>query len=567
MDFQIEQIYSKSNLPILKINNYFLHSKYDPCREAKQFASNKYEVNCTHIILGYGSGYIIEALLNEFKFNEKLIVIDPFVEKKLIKIQPKHKKQNNILFFNSKQIEHLAYFLRKTEMQDFQMAFSVFVSPNYDKFFNELHLVILKQVKEIQYRSIVDINTELKYADSWQANTINSLFNLQTDVSLNVLQDKFNLPIVIVSGGPSLTKQLPSLKNIEKNIIIIAAGSSVNSLLAYNIEPDYVVSIDGSKGAYMHYENKLFERTRLIYTFTNYAEVRNSFRHEAYLFAIKKDVQLITSLKDKFDLDFPIIQGGGTVAHFSLHIARYISSGPIALIGQDLAYTNNQTHAESNERFKNVKLEELEENTHFYTNGYDDEPVLTSSSFYDMKRDFERLIMMIENPGLIFNCTEGGVKLDGFNQIPFKLFIERYIQFNKGNKFNLLNDNSQSNLSHHLIIEYFNETLEIYSQLKKQLQLGLRILKKNNSLEPYQVNELKSINLKIDRLVKTVPINETLNKIKLRASRIYLANQNEIDSEKNERVLKGTHYIFKQLLESIDAIESYTKELLSKSGI
>lgn len=562
MKYQIEHLNSKNNLPILKINNFFMHSKYNPIKEAEQFVLNKYEENNIHILLGYGSGYIVNAFLNKFRFKEKLVVIDPFMEIELIDAQEKHKEQKNLVFFKSEQIKHLAYFLRKMEMQDYQTAFTVVVSPNYDNFFRELHLEILKQVKESQYRSIIDINTIYKSTDLWQKNIIKSLFYLQTDVSLNVLRNKYEMPVIVASGGPSLTKQLSFLKQIEKKVIVIAAGSTVNSLLAHDIVPDYVVAIDGSVEAYMHFKNSTFDNSRLIYTPTNYNEIRKSFKNIAYMFGIKSG-NLESILKNKFQIEIPLIRGGGTVAQYSLHVARFISSGPIALIGQDLAYTNNQTHAENNERFEVVELSDLDEKTHFFIKGYNEEPVLTSTVFYDMKRDFERLITLLENPEWIFNCTEGGVKLEGYNQISFTSFISRYVNLKDINKFDFLKDASQSKVSQQEVIKYLKESLKIYTLLKKHLNLGIKLLLNGNiKLSSTQFKRLKSINLEIDRLLKNVPVEEMLNKIKFGASRIYLEKQNETNSEKNERVIKGTLYIFQQLLESIEKIDNYTKELL-----
>ncbi|MFB7156993.1 motility associated factor glycosyltransferase family protein [Lysinibacillus sp. NPDC056232] len=566
MEFQIEHLYSKNDLPILKINNFFLHSKYNPIREAEQFVHNKFEENNIHILLGYGSGYIVNAFLNKFQFKEKLIVIDPFMETELINVQEEHKEQKNLVFFKSEQIEHLAYFLRKMEVQDYQTAFTVVVSPNYDKFFGKLHLEVLKQVKESQYRSIIDINTIYKSTDLWQKNIIKSLFYLQTDVSLNVLRNKYEMPVIVASGGPSLTKQLPLLKQIEKKVIIIAAGSTINSLLAYDIVPDYVVAIDGSVEAYMHFRNNTFDNSRLIYTPSNYSEIRKSFNSVAYLFGIKSG-DLESILKNKFQIEVPLIRGGGTVAQYSLHVARFISSGPIALIGQDLAYTNNQTHAENNERFEVVELSDLDEKMHFFIKGYNEKPVLTSTVFYDMKRDFERLITLLEKPEWIFNCTEGGVKLEGYNQISFISFINQYVYINEINKFEVLKDASQSNVSKKEIIKYLTESLEIYSFIKKHLNSGIKLLSGNIKLSPNQIKKLKTINLEIDNSFKNIPIEEMISKIKYSASRIYLEKQNETSLEKNERVIKGTLYIFQQLLESIDTIEHYTKELLMERSI
>ncbi|EOH2355851.1 6-hydroxymethylpterin diphosphokinase MptE-like protein, partial [Campylobacter jejuni] len=49
---------------------------------------------------------------------------------------------------------------------------------------------------------------------------------------------------IIVSTGPSLTKQLPILKKYANKATIISADSSYPILAKHDIKPDYVVSLE-----------------------------------------------------------------------------------------------------------------------------------------------------------------------------------------------------------------------------------------------------------------------------------------------------------------------------------
>ncbi|PKC53047.1 hypothetical protein RhiirA1_480136, partial [Rhizophagus irregularis] len=53
---QVERLTAKSGVPTLKINDYYIHSKYDPIREAQQIAERQYTPHHAHIIFGYGCG-------------------------------------------------------------------------------------------------------------------------------------------------------------------------------------------------------------------------------------------------------------------------------------------------------------------------------------------------------------------------------------------------------------------------------------------------------------------------------------------------------------------------------
>ncbi|WP_195677259.1 6-hydroxymethylpterin diphosphokinase MptE-like protein, partial [Campylobacter volucris] len=49
---------------------------------------------------------------------------------------------------------------------------------------------------------------------------------------------------IIVSTGPSLSKQLPLLKQYQENVVIFCADSSYPILAKENIKPDYVFSLE-----------------------------------------------------------------------------------------------------------------------------------------------------------------------------------------------------------------------------------------------------------------------------------------------------------------------------------
>lgn len=77
-DIIVEELISKSGEPTLKINNYLLHSKYNPKKEAKLFVEKQYKVGSILILFGYGCGYILEEFIKQSS-DEKIIVIDPYL--------------------------------------------------------------------------------------------------------------------------------------------------------------------------------------------------------------------------------------------------------------------------------------------------------------------------------------------------------------------------------------------------------------------------------------------------------------------------------------------------------
>ncbi len=81
----LEIVYSKKGLPIPKLEDIFIHSQYDPEKEAETFINQHLKNNDNHnfLLLGLGFGYHLENLcqrLAQRKTSYKVIVIEPSVE-------------------------------------------------------------------------------------------------------------------------------------------------------------------------------------------------------------------------------------------------------------------------------------------------------------------------------------------------------------------------------------------------------------------------------------------------------------------------------------------------------
>ena len=142
-------------------------------------------------------------------------------------------------------------------------------------------------------------------------------------------------------------------------MLLIVSGSTVNTLLKENIEPDYVVSIDSQEVNYNHFKDLKLKHAKLIYSMFNHYKIRESFYNDAFYFVQKNEKALASHLNNIVHTKVEGIYGGESVANYAFTIANYISSGPIALIGQDLAYTDTKSHAENNKHFKMITEEDI----------------------------------------------------------------------------------------------------------------------------------------------------------------------------------------------------------------
>ena len=271
---KIEVLLTKKGVETLTVNGFLLHSKYDPIKEAERIIEKELEDNFSFLLYGYGKGYIAKELQRKIKDNQSFIIFDPIFK------ELEDDSINDEVIIDFEQLEKKISVM----CDDFDRRIKIILSPNYDKFETEKYKKVLKLVSDIQKEDIVNENTVRFFSEIWQENYIKNLLYIYEDNTLAALEHKYDCPVVIASGGPSLTKQLPLLKKMRDNIVLIASGSTINSLLADDIEPDYIVAIDGGMANFEHFKSLKVKKAKLIYALSNNYNIQENFKNDRYSF-------------------------------------------------------------------------------------------------------------------------------------------------------------------------------------------------------------------------------------------------------------------------------------------
>lgn len=547
MTYQVEVQQAKNGENTFLINNFYIHSKYNPSREAQQIADNQYEPHYVHIIFGYGQGHLVRALLERRRFNELIVVIDPLFDDELI-ARPYSEPEQNVYYLKANVLKDLEQYLSHLDKQT-RLTFKVLNLANYDKLFPDLYTLLLKKVKDLQNRNLVNDYTVMKFAKQWYQNFHENIFHLQYDYSAAVLQKKYTAPAVVVSGGPSLSKQINLLKTYRKQLIVVCAGSTINSLLAENIEPDYIVSIDGGEANMVHFGGLNIANSKLVYTMQNYPDVRDSFEQKGFVLQSKGYLTLSKFLEQELHLNIPTFLGGASVAHTAFNFANYITTGPVALIGQDLAYTDDYTHAKTVKHAKQIDAEFIERRKAFQIVGYDGKPVWTDPVFNSMRLEFEDLVKMEPPQNAFYNCTEGGATIEGFPQMPFAQFCQQFTTEGQVDHSFELEQNVQFDAKASLLKE-----VQSYKKLLQFVGEALLILKKNYTKKMFDKASLKQLD-KIDEQIQTIvqqlTIDMLITPITMRVMNNYLPKEQETVIEQFERSYNQMHDLYQSIKDSV----------------
>jgi hypothetical protein len=546
----------RNNINSLKVNNLYLHSRYNPIEEAEKISASSYKKNYLHILFGFGLGYIAHALLKKMGDTDQLLIIEPNVELFKLTIERKENQEfinNNKVKFcvglDSSNLENLL----NTNFQSYFGRFTIISSPNYTKLYPDYYKFFLEKAKEHLMMEVINNNTRHIFSQQWQKNFISNLYPAFLAHNLEVIKGKLDCPVIITSGGPSLTKQLPLLKKMKDHAYVICAGSTINTLLNEEIIPDLIVTVDGGEPNFNHFKNIKIDHIPLAYPLIVHKGIPLEHKGEHIVFNISDHTKTNIWTNKLLSKNITLVQTGHSVANFSLDIALQVTSGPICIIGQDLAYSNNQTHALGNVGFSIIDEEKKKQRKMFITEGYYGDGVLTDYVFHGMKKGFEHQINKLREKGCtqkIYNATEGGVKIHGFEQISFNNFIEQFCKKNVREEVNkLLPPKEIPNPERWK--EFYNEMQKLLKQYKDVLLITekslsvLNKVKKNNFQFNSKFNEkIDEYDKELKKLLENEFIHYILRPIIFKIQHSYLESENESYEERNKRIYHQSYLLY-----------------------
>ncbi|MBX1886858.1 motility associated factor glycosyltransferase family protein [Campylobacter peloridis] len=234
---------------------------------------------------------------------------------------------------------------------------------------------------------------------------------------------------IIVSTGPSLIKQLPLLRKYQENAVIFSADSSYAILAKEGIKPDYVFSLERVDFTSEFFNNDfgdfdkdiLFVIASLTHPKTiEYLEKNN----RNYLLVLRP-----LFFESKLGLnEYGFLGNALSVANMAYELAGALRFENIILIGQDLAYSDDgkshpKEHLYGDQGDEEVVYKEI---TAYGGNG----KVKTQLTWYLFLKSFEKDIALVKNILNIktYNATEGGARIEGTIEKPFKEVCEEMLK-------------------------------------------------------------------------------------------------------------------------------------------
>ncbi|ELU1127960.1 motility associated factor glycosyltransferase family protein, partial [Campylobacter coli] len=460
---KFELILGKDNLDInlkdTSDNTFLYENVIDELNSMLNTYNDKYLLYPVLYFYGFGNGILFKALLQN-KNHQHIVVFEKDIEIIWVMF--------HILDFSSELQSARLMILEndKLQTQDYTELCS---SKPFFQFSRIYFLELMSHYYERFHEDVLELNKKL--AENFK-NSIVSHGNDPLDALQGIEQFVYNLPqmithpsykellskrknlsdtAIIVSTGPSLTKQLPLLKKYASKATIFCADSSYPILAKHGIKPDYVC---------------MLERTELTAEFFNHdfgefdkdiVFICAGVVHPKAIEYLKGRNLVITQKVLAFPYyinlkDFSYAAVEFSVAHMSYFLSVLLNHKNIIFIGQDLAYAENgNSHPDD---YQNSANYESQMYKHILTEAYGGKKeIKTHEVWIFFKQILEAMI--IKYHITTYNCTEGGARIEGTIEKPFLWACENLLDKDLNKPFEKLEPLSLNKQNEFLLKAYY----------------------------------------------------------------------------------------------------------------
>ncbi|EDC2858267.1 motility associated factor glycosyltransferase family protein [Campylobacter coli] len=533
----------------------------DPIKELQTMLNtynDKYLLYPVLYFYGFGNGVLFKALLQN-KNHQHIVVFEKDIEIIWIMfhiLDFSNELQNSrlmVLQTSSLDIEFFSNFCSSKPFFQFSRIYFLELMSHYYERFHEDILGLNKKLAENFKNSIVFHGNDPLDALQGIEQFVYNLPQMITHPSYKeLLSKRKNLSdtAIIVSTGPSLTKQLPLLKKYASKATIFCADSSYPILAKHGIKPDYVCMLERTEitAEFFNHDFGEFDKDIVF--------VCAGVVHPKTIEYLKNKTFIITQKVLAFPYyinlkNFCYAAVGFSVAHTLSYLATYLSHKNIIFIGQDLAYAENgNSHPDDYQNSANYESQMYE---HILTIAYGGNgKVETHSIWLLFKNWFENeMIPNTRKMGITtYNCTEGGARIEGTIEKPFLWACENLLDKDLNKPFEKLEPLSLNKQNEFLLKAYY----KVYQSIKHCRDFS-KIL--SNDFEKIQsvylsLNEKEEyLNLAIEKIdefknkledIKQMQdlyeiLSPLLTQFELNLARIYVLNPKTKEDAFNKSIL------------------------------
>ncbi|EKN7515242.1 motility associated factor glycosyltransferase family protein, partial [Campylobacter coli] len=355
---------------------------------------------------------------------------------------------------------------------------------------------------------------------------------------------------IIVSTGPSLTKQLPLLKKYASKATIFCADSSYPILAKHGIKPDYVCMLERTEitAEFFNHDFGEFDKD-IVFICAGVVHPKAIEYLKGRNLVITQKVLAFPYYINLKDFSYAAVEF--SVAHMSYFLSVLLNHKNIIFIGQDLAYAENgNSHPDD---YQNSANYESQMYKHILTEAYGGKKeIKTHEVWIFFKQILEAMI--IKYHITTYNCTEGGARIEGTIEKPFLWACENLLDKDLNKPFEKLEPLSLNKQNEFLLKAYYkvyqsikhcrdfsNKFIKSYDKIKNSF-MSLQNSQENETLIKEIIKDIDKIKTQIDELYNTQKdlmqiLGPLLTQFELNLARIYVLNPKTKEDAFNKSIL------------------------------
>ncbi|ECO2084521.1 motility associated factor glycosyltransferase family protein [Campylobacter coli] len=529
----------------------------DPIKELQAMLNtynDKYLLYPVLYFYGFGNGVLFKALLQN-KNHQHIIVFEKDIEIIWIMF--------HILDFSNELQSARLMILEndKLQTQDYNELCSF---KPFFQFSRIYFLELMSHYYERFHEDVLELNKKLV---QYFKDSIISHGNDSTDTLQGIEQFVYNLPqmithpsykellskrknlsdtAIIVSTGPSLTKQLPLLKKYASKATIFCADSSYPILAKHGIKPDYVCMLERTEitAEFFNHDFGEFDKD-IVFICAGVVHPKAIEYLKGRNLVITQKVLAFPYYINLKDFSYAAVEF--SVAHMSYFLSVLLNHKNIIFIGQDLAYAENgNSHPDD---YQNSANYESQMYKHILTEAYGGKKeIKTHEVWIFFKQILEAMI--IKYHITTYNCTEGGARIEGTIEKPFLWACENLLDKDLNKPFEKLEPLSLNKQNEFLLKAYykvyqsikhcrdFNKILSNDFENIQSIYLSLNEKEEDINLAIEKIDEFKNKLEDIKQMQDLYDILQSLFiQFELNLARIYVLNPKTKEDAFNKSIL------------------------------
>ncbi|HOJ65189.1 MAG TPA: DUF115 domain-containing protein [Spirochaetota bacterium] len=501
---------AKSRFDTLLINNKYIHSKYNPEKEADNIVfENK------NIISIFGAG-LCYHINNIIKNNSEsiFIVYEPVEEifNLIDRYLTKDIDRSKILVLNKIDFGHIYTFIENNNILA-TARIKYYSNPGYKNLFPNLELKFFETIKNCYELFTQNILTESHFYSLWSKNFIKNFFLLSEKPILNIKKmDLLDNIAVIVCAGPTLFNDIEYLKEFRDKITIFCVDTAFKTLFKNNVKPDFVISLDGQHHSIYDFFD-LDNTTIVLFDITAYPYLCREYKN-SYFTTTENLLKsgIIEYFFKKFSLNIQGISVGGTVADYAFKLAINLGFRNILFCGLDLSYPDLITHCKESPYYEKIMLESsyfnnpetimiknISQRNIKIARSKLGRNIISDFVLLNYKENFN-LFAEYKKDIKIFNSLNNGILIENFKDVDIFDFLKKSDSFRiEGNDIILRLDRIKIQKE---------EIMNFYRDLEKELYDNSLIIKEileNTDFSQNNLDILNKIKFKIQNILKNYP--------------------------------------------------------------